>query len=360
MKQNILIVFLVFAMFAGCTKGEQNNNNGKMTVLKSFSAKTELATFAGGCFWCIEAPFEDIDGVISSVSGYSGGEEENPTYNQVVGGMTGHLESVQVTFDPEIISFSELLDIYWKLFDPTDAGGSFYDRGSQYESAIFYHDDMQKTIAANSKMMLDQSGIFDKPVVTKIIEFTSFDQAEDYHQNYCSTNPEKYNSYKKGSGRADFIKKHWGDLENQDFKKESDEVLKSKLSDLEYKVTRENCTENAFSNEYWNNHAKGIYVDVVSGEPLFSSKDKYESGSGWPSFTKPIDPRYVKKVVDNSSNMERLEVRSNFGDSHLGHSFADGPETTNLRYCINSAALKFIPKEKMAEAGYSKFLWLVD
>lgn len=360
MKFNILIVILMFSIFTSCSSGEIKNKDKKNKSTKSLSNKTEIATFAGGCFWCIEAPFENIDGVISSVSGYSGGEEENPTYNEVASGKTGHVESVQVTFDPEVISFSELLDIYWRLFDPTDAGGSFYDRGSQYESVIFYHNKKQIGIAQNSKMLLDNSGIFDKPIVTKIIEFNSFYTAEDYHQNYCGTNPEKYDSYKKGSGREDFIKKLWGDLGAKEYKKESDAVLKSKLNDLEYKVTREDCTENAFANEYWDNHSKGIYVDVVSGEPLFSSKDKYDSGSGWPSFTKPIDPRYVKKVIDNSSNMNRLEVRSNFGDSHLGHSFSDGPETTYLRYCINSAALKFIPKEKMDDEGYGEFLWLVD
>ncbi|MGD8306650.1 MAG: peptide-methionine (R)-S-oxide reductase MsrB [Ignavibacteria bacterium] len=323
----------------------------------SFSGTTEVATLAGGCFWCVEAPFEKVEGVVEVISGYAGGTKENPTYKEVSSGKTTYREAVQVHFDPAIISYAEILDIYWKQFDPTDAGGSFPDRGFQYTSAVFYHNDLQKEVAEHSKQQLEMSGIFDEPIVTKIIEFTTFYPAEDYHQDFYKKNPQRYYSYRNGSGRDEFIKSIWSDEMN--YKKADKEKIKQKLTDLQYKVTQENATERAFNNEYWDNHKQGIYVDIVSGEPLFSSTDKFESGTGWPSFTKPIDPKYIHKIEDNSYGMKRIEVKSKIGDSHLGHVFDDGPEPTGLRYCMNSAAMRFIPKEDMEKEGYGEYLWLL-
>jgi peptide methionine sulfoxide reductase msrA/msrB len=357
----VLIPSLSFLVFS-CSQAENGKQKSANSAApeENYSGPTALATFAGGCFWCIEAPFEGIDGVISVVSGYAGGKEKNPTYSDVSGGKTTHRESVQVTYNPDIISYSELLDIFWQQFDPTDEGGSFYDRGFQYTSAVFYHDKIQKAAAEASLQKLSQSGKFDKPIVTPLIKFTNFYPAEDYHQDYYKKNPTEYYAYRTGSGRDAFIAKHWPVKLEDKYKKPSDSELKKRLTELQYQVTMHEETERAFTNDYNANKEEGIYVCIVSGVPLFSSSDKYESYSGWPSFTKPIDARVIGKPTDTAYGMMRVEVRSKLGDSHLGHVFNDGPEPTNLRYCMNSAAMKFIPKKDMEKEGYKDWLWVVD
>jgi len=350
---------LLLIAVTSCNGSEKSAENNKTANLVSYPGNTEKATFAGGCFWCIESPFEGIDGIVSVVSGYAGGKEKNPTYQQVSSGKTSHKEAVQVTFDPDVISYSEVIDIFWQQYDPTDDGGSFYDRGSQYQSAIFYHDNKQKKVAQSLKEGIDDSGIFDKPVATPIVKFTNFYPAEDYHQDYYKKEPAAYKSYRVGSGRDRFISEHWEIPKEGKYSKPSKKDLKEKLTPLQYQVTMEDATERSFDNTYNGNKESGIYVCIVSGAPLFSSSDKYESGSGWPSFSKPIDARYLEKPTDRGHGMVRVEVRSKFGDSHLGHVFNDGPEPTGLRYCMNSAAMKFIAKEDMKAAGYEQFLWKI-
>ena len=315
--------------------------------------KEATAVFAGGCFWCMVGPFEQLAGVISVVSGYTGGHMANPSYEDVCSGSTGHYEAVRIVFDEDVCSYDKLLDIFWRQIDPTDDGGQFHDRGPSYLAAIFYADEHQHEAAIASKERLEHAGIFGSAVVTDILPAKEFYPAEEYHQCYYKKNPLHYEMYKEGSGRADFVGQNWG-------AKEKSGELKNKLTPVQYRVTQENGTEVPFANEYWDNKQEGIYVDVISGEPLFSSVDKFESGCGWPSFTKPIGAAGVKEQADISHMMVRTEVRSVVSDAHLGHVFGDGPQPNGLRYCINSAALRFIPVNKMLERGYGEYMYLFE
>jgi peptide methionine sulfoxide reductase msrA/msrB len=272
---------------------------------------------------------------------------ENPAYEQVCSGDTGHFEAIEVTYNPKKVSYRELLDVFWRQIDPTDDGGQFADRGEQYRTAVFYSDEEERIVAEESKKEIEDIFDFDKPVATLILPAERFYVAEDYHQKYYEKNPGRYKMYKKASGRQDFIDKTW--------KEEKSELLE-KLTPLQYEVTQNNATEPPFMNEYWNNHKKGIYVDVVTGEPLFTSRDKFDSSCGWPSFTKPIEEDAVIEKFDGTHGMARTEIRNSSDSSHLGHVFDDGPGPTKLRYCINSASLRFIPEEDMEKEGYGGYL----
>ncbi len=324
---------------------------------KGMSMNGEKATFAGGCFWCMEHVFENLKGAHNVVSGYMGGTGENPTYQDYA--QKGHVEVIEVSYDPDIVSYKELLDLFWRNIDPTDKDGQFGDRGPQYRSVIFYLSDGQKDLAEASKKALADSGRFDKPIVTEILPAGRFYPAEEYHQDYATKNPLRYKTYRYISGRDAFLKKAW-EKEESATARPSDEDLRKRLTPLQYKVTQQEGTEPPFNNEYWDNKRSGIYVDIISGEPLFSSLDKYDPNTGWPTFTKPLELTNIQEREDRRLFRTRTEVRSTQADSHLGHLFKGGPPPLGLSYCINSAALRFIPVEDLEKEGYGNYLHLFD
>ncbi|MDD4357305.1 MAG: peptide-methionine (R)-S-oxide reductase MsrB [Smithellaceae bacterium] len=332
-------------------------------MIKINDAKNaSVATLAGGCFWCVASDMKKLPGVVRVVSGYAGGTGKDPTYETY--SEQGFIEAVQVYYDPKQVIYQKVLEYFLKHIDPTDPGGQFADRGPSYRSAIFYADDREKAIASQALQAINDSGKFNKPVVTEITKFTNFYPAEDYHQDYDEKNSLRYKYYRSGSGRERFLREIWRDaktlapLQAPQYSRPADPELKKKLTQTQYEVTQKCSTEPPFLNEYANNKKEGIYVDVVSGEPLFSSLDKYDSGTGWPSFTKPLEPGNVVEKEDRSLPSPRTEVRSKHADSHLGHVFPDGPGPAGTRYCMNSAAMRFIPKENLEQEGYGKYLKL--
>lgn len=347
------------------------------------AAPTELQTMivAGGCFWCVESDLEKLPGVVSVVSGYSGGTSENPTYENYGNG--GHREVVEVTYDPDLISFEDILIVTMKTTDPTDDDGTFGDRGDKYSAAFYYETDEQKAIIENVLNEVDEFGPYKKPLAVDVEKRAPFWPAEDYHQDYYkgTLSGVKYRYYRNASGRDRFIEQYWSDPHSPNlswrnnanqaatikeanfwlgYQKPSAAVLRGQLSELAYKVTQEEGTERAGSHPYDKLWDEGIYVDILSGEPLYSSKDKYDSGTGWPSFVKPIGADVLTEHEDNTLFTKRTEVRSAIADNHLGHVFIDGPaDRGGLRYCMNGVALRFVPKDQMEAEGYGEYLSVI-
>jgi peptide methionine sulfoxide reductase msrA/msrB len=354
--KNLLLLFLCMHI------------QGEIMAESKPNIQTAEAFFAGGCFWCMETPFEKAQGVVDVLSGYAQGNGSAPTYSNYA--QKGYVEAVKVIYDPQKTTYQNLLDFFWKQIDPTDADGQFVDRGKQYRAGIYYQTPQEQSLAQASKDALAKSGRFNKPIVTEILPFINFFPAEEYHQNYHTKNPIRYAFYRYRSGRDQFLAKAWqqpAPVEPQEehvpiaqrlahFVKPAEEVLRKLLTPIQFDVTQKNKTEAPFTNNYADNKEPGIYVDIVSGEPVFSSIDKYDSGTGWPSFTKPLEQGNIVEREDKGWFSNRTEIRSKIGDSHLGHVFPDGPKPTGLRYCMNSAALRFIPVADLERLGYGKYI----
>ncbi|MDH6253033.1 peptide methionine sulfoxide reductase msrA/msrB [Chryseobacterium sp. H1D6B] len=312
--------------------------------------------FAGGCFWGTEHFFQQIRGVVGTEVGYANGKTKNPTYEEVVSHTTGFAETVKVKYDPAQVDLKLLIDLYFKTIDPTSLNKQGNDRGDQYRTGIFYTEKGDEAVVKAEVQSLAKN--YSRPVVVETVPLNNFYRAEDYHQDYLDKNPGGYCHIEPGLFE---MAKNANPLPKAKYQRQDKKVLKEKLTPEQYKVTQENATERPFQNEYWNETREGIYVDITTGEPLFISTDKFESGCGWPSFSKPISKKDIQEKLDKSAGMARVEVRSKTGDAHLGHVFTDGPaDKGGLRYCINSASLKFIPKAEMQKAGYGEYIPLLD
>lgn len=365
--KNVFLPLLMLLLLTGCSTTAMNDSPSSSSTESRFpdNPNEELAFdtenlediwFAGGCFWGVEAYMARIYGVYDVTSGYAGGTTENPTYEEVLTGETGYAETVHLRYDPERVSLEELLDRYFLIIDPTLVDQQGNDRGTQYRTAIFY--DNPADVSAIDEVISEQQKKYEKPIVTEVEPLKHYYLAETYHQDYLEKNPDGYCHVDFSSLEGQEIPLV---IDPLDYPKPDEDEIRAMLTDEQYRITQEDGTEPAFDNDYDALYEPGIYVDVVTGEPLFSSKDKYDSKTGWPSFTKPIHPDVVTEHEDRSLFGVRTEIRSRAGDSHLGHVFTDGPvDAGGLRYCMNSAALRFVPVDEMKAQGYGDLLDAVN
>ena len=313
---------------------------------------------AGGCFWGVEEYFSLVPGVADAVSGYANGSVANPTYEQVCTGATGHAETVRVSYDPAVISLKTLVEQLFAIIDPLSVNRQGNDVGSQYRTGVFYRDSADEPVIR--AVFEAEQAKFDQPIATELSPLECFYEAEERHQDYLRKNPGGYchvnfaslSNVRTERGAGAMGAAGAGAAPTEMWPKPPDDELRRRLTSQQYAITQHAGTERAFTGEYDRHFERGLYVDVVTGQPLFSSADKYDSGCGWPAFTQPISDDALAMRDDRSFGMHRIEVRSTGGDSHLGHMFHDGPaEAGGRRYCINSASLRFVPYDALDAEG---------
>ena len=356
----LLTPLAALMMLAACTGHADNKTHIDMQTADRNTAHTDSICLAGGCFWGTEHFLKQIDGVVSTETGYANSNTPDPTYREVCTGTTGAAEAVMVRYDPSRVGLPFLLRLYFLTIDPTSLNRQGNDRGTQYRTGIYYTAEAQKPVIVNALDSLQRQ--LDKPLAIETGRLRNFYPAEDYHQDYLDKNPGGYchiDPWLFEVARR-VTKRPQAHVDPSAYSRPDDARLRSELTAEQYAVTQRNATEAPFRNEYFDNHEKGIYVDVTTGEPLFVSTDKFDSGCGWPSFSRPVSDKVIVEKRDLSHGMDRTEVRSRVGDAHLGHVFPDGPkESGGLRYCINSASLRFIPLNRMAAEGYGQYIPLV-
>ena len=346
----LVMTFLLVILLSGCsvserTAAQDRTESERYAQISEEDMKTIY--LAGGCFWGVQKYFDQFDGVVSTEVGYANGPEKAPTYQEVCRS-SGHAETVKVIYDESRITLTELLEYYFMVIDPLSVNKQGNDRGIQYRTGIYYTDEDQLSEAQQVYAAEEEKA--GAALAVELQPLRNFYTAEEYHQKYLVKNP---GGYCHIPGAMFELGKN---AEENEAAPETPDELRARIGDLAYEVTQNAATERAFTGEYDEFFEKGLYVDVVSGEPLFTSMDKFNSGCGWPAFTKPISEDAVKESTDRSYGMVRTEVRSSGADSHLGHVFADGPrETGGLRYCINSAALRFIPCDELEEEGHAEY-----
>ncbi len=365
--QKSMKMFILFAVLLAATltmvaelatAGKRDDNRGAaMTEKKPNASGLRDIYFAGGCFWGVEEYFSRIPGVSDVTVGYANGKKDNPTYQEVCSGNTGHAETVHITYDPARVSLQTLARQFFKIIDPTSVNRQGNDRGTQYRTGMYYVAEADRLIL--QAVMDAEQKRHKAPLAVELQPLGKYWLAEEYHQDYLKKNPGGYCHIDFGSLK-DLPQEPATLVDPGKYSKPGDAALKKLLTPEEYDVTQRAGTERAFTGKFWNHHEPGIYVDIVTGEPLFSSADKFDSGCGWPSFTKPVAPAVLKEHEDTSLGMMRTEVRSRVGNSHLGHVFDDGPrDRGGLRYCINSAAIRFVPYDEMEKQGYGELKPLV-